>query len=215
MSGSTGGSRGALGRAKLQGELASKKGVFFTKVMQAAARRLDPTESSEMEPADLKARGLSMAKYIERFGGYGQVKSLAMIQWQVCLALDQALAGNNDACLDILALLCVCLEQASLDNGSMDVAYLLTLQEEPPTGIMSNRSMMAVGGRARAFAPLADQRWVTTSLAYLRELDLISQRRADALTDPPPASKQAAEEEGGWKKRRPKAKGKWTKKAES
>ena len=58
-----------------------------------------------------------MAKHMERFGGYGQVKSLA---------LDQVLAGNHAACLDILALLCVCLEQASLDNGSMDVGYLLT-----------------------------------------------------------------------------------------
>ena len=87
--------------------MASKRGAFFTKVMQAAARRLDPTESSELEPADLKARGLSMAKYMERFGGYGQVKNLALIQWQVCLALDQALAGNQPACLDILAPVCV------------------------------------------------------------------------------------------------------------
>ena len=63
-----------------------------------------------------------------------------------------------EGCLDVLALLCVCLEQSALDNGSMDVGYLLTLQEEPPAAIMTNRSLMSVGGRSRAFVPLADQR---------------------------------------------------------
>ena len=74
---------------------------------------------------------------------------------------------------------------------------------------------MAVGGRARAFAPLADQRWITTSLAYLRELDVISQRRADALEEPSASSKTGAEEEGGWKRKKPKAKAKWTKKGDN
>ena len=201
MPSSSTGSRGALGRAKLQAELASKKGSFFTKVVQAAARRMDPTQPCEVEPSVLKQQGISMAKYVERFGGYGQVRNLALIQWQVCLAMDQALAGHMEGCLDIPSLLCVCLEQASLDNGNLDIGYLLTLQEEPPSAIMSNRSIMSVGGRARAFAPLADQRWVTTSLAYLRELDLITQKRADAFSDPPPAPR--AEEEGGWKRKKP------------
>ena len=68
-------------------------------------------------------------------------------------ALDQALARYMEGCLDTLALLCVCLEQASLDNGSLDsdIGYLMTLQEEPPSAIMSNRSIMSVGGRSRAF----------------------------------------------------------------
>ena len=117
---------------------------------------MDPTQACDLEPAGLKSQGLSMAKYVERFGGYGQVRNIALIQWQVCLALGQALSGHMDACLDILALLCVCLEQASLDNGSLDIGYLMTLQEEPPSAKMSNRSIMSVGGRARAFAPLAD-----------------------------------------------------------
>ena len=72
---------------------------------------------------------------------------------------------------------------------------------------MSNRSLMVVGGRARAFAPL-DQRWITTSLAHLRELDVISQRRADALGEPPAVSKVGVEEDGGSRRKKPKAKAK-------
>ena len=85
--------------------------------------------------------------------GTGKSRTLPSYSGRSRLGLDQALAGHMDACLDIMALLCVCLEQASLDSGSMDVGYLLSLQEEPPT-----RSLLAVGGRARAFAPLAGSR---------------------------------------------------------
>ena len=156
-----------LGRAKLQSGLAQKKGVFYAKVLQAAARRMDPTQNCSQS---LRANGLSMTKYMERFGGYGQLKSIALIQWQVCVALDLAMSEQ----MDVLSLLCVGLEQCALDNGSVDVGYLLSLQEEPPASIMSNRSLMSVGGRNRVFAPLADQWWVTTSLAFFWELDLIT-----------------------------------------
>ena len=84
---------------------------------------MDPTQPCEVEPSELKQQGISMAKYVERFGGYGQVCNLALIQWQVCLAMDQALAGHMEGCLDILSLLCVCLQQASLDNGNLDIGY--------------------------------------------------------------------------------------------
>jgi len=33
--------------------------------------------------------------------------------------------------------------------------------------------------RARSFAPLADQRWITVALQYLREMDLIALKRAE------------------------------------
>ena len=66
----------------VQSKLASKKGGFFTKVktlkmMQAGARRMDPTQACDLEPSELKQ---SMAKYVERFSGSGQVRSIALIQ---------------------------------------------------------------------------------------------------------------------------------------
>ena len=127
------------------------------------------------------------------------------------------MAGHTAGCLDVLALLCVCLEQSALDAGNMDIGYLLCLQEEPPAAIMSNRSLMSVGGRHRAFAPLSDQRWVTTSLAFLREQDLISQRRSDVATNRQPSGVDQDGEEVGWRKKKAKAKAKatWQKKTEA
>jgi hypothetical protein len=48
----------------------------------------------------------------------------------------------------------------------MDLATLLTLQEDPPSSIFQNRQLSSTS-RSRSFAPLADQRWVTCSLAFL------------------------------------------------
>ena len=145
MPGASRGSRGALGRAKLQAELASKKGSFFAKVMQAAARRMDPTESCNAEPAELRQRGLSMAKYIERLGGYGQVRSV-----------DQAMAGHMEACLDILSLLCL-----PGTGSSRQRLHGHRLLVDPSRGAAcgdhEQQEPAGCWGRSRAFAPLADQ----------------------------------------------------------
>ena len=41
---------------------------------------------------------------------------------------------------------------------------------------------MATYSRGKAFAPLADQRWVANALTYLKELDTITTRRSDATS---------------------------------
>jgi hypothetical protein len=95
-----------------------------------------------------------------RFGGYGRQRELGQLQFQVMTALDYMMAGQMDAAMDAVALLAVTIEQACLDGGRMDLATLLCLQEDAPASIFINRQMMSTS-RTRAFAPLADQRWVT------------------------------------------------------
>ena len=62
-------SRGAMGRARLQQELAAHRGVFFHSVCQNMARRMYPSQSCDMQPLDLLHRGVSATRYLERFGG--------------------------------------------------------------------------------------------------------------------------------------------------
>ena len=54
-------------------------------------------------------------------------------------------------------------------------------------------------------------------MAFLREQDLISQRRTDVNADRPALSRDSAEEDWGWKKKKAKAKAKatWTKKSDA
>ena len=177
--GSTTSTRGAAGRAKLQAELAQHSGVFFEAVQRAMARRMSPTMAfSELTADQLLAQGVSGVRYLERFGGYGRHRDLGLLQYQVMTIFDFLMVGNVGAAKDILALTAVMIEQAVLDNGRFDIAALLSLMEDPPSTIFMNRQILSTS-RSRAFAPLADQRWITVALAYLKEMDTIASRRQE------------------------------------
>ena len=180
---SAAGTRGAVGRAKLQSELAAHKGSFFTSVMHSMARRMAPTSSVDHPPAALLERGISGLRYLERFGGYNRQRELGQLQFQVMTAFDFLMADNIPAAKDTIALLAVSIEQSNLDNGRMDLATLLCLQEDPPAAIFQNRQLSSTS-RARSFAPLADQRWVTCALAFLKEMEVIASKRAELTAGP-------------------------------
>eukprot|EP00435_Cladocopium_sp_Y103_P017169 s1714_g4.t1 len=170
--------RRATGRAKLQAELALHSGSFFDAVLRSMARRMQPTSPSSGSPEELLARGISGTRYMERYGGFGRRRDLGLVMYQVMGIMDFLQSGNTGAAKDATALLAVCLDQAVLDGGRFDLAALLTLQEDPPSTIFVNRQQSSLS-RARAFSQLADQRWVTTALAFVKELDLIQSKRQE------------------------------------
>ena len=205
QSSSSTGTRGSTGRARLQAELAQQRGLFFDAVMKSMSRRMAPTSVADRAPAELLANGISGTKYLERFGGYGRFKELGLIQYQLMTALDFAMAENWPAVKDTLALLIVCVEQAVLDSGRFEVAQILTLQEDVPASVFTNRQL-ATTSRARSFAPLSDPRWITTAIAFLKELETISAKRTELLTHNKesassiaPAPKPKAKRKGGGK----------------
>ena len=173
--------KGAQGRAKLQQELAQHRGTFFTSVLQSMSRRMQPAQPSDLTPQELGARGIIPTTYVERFGGYGRQRDLGCLQWQVAMILDHLQNENYNAAKDATALLAVCIEQSALDNGRLDIGLLLALADDPPSGVFQTRSTTNFS-RGRAFAPLADQRWVTTALAFIKEMDLINSKRLDVTT---------------------------------
>ena len=180
LQGATSGTRGALGRAKLQEELAQQRGTFFHSVVQQMSRRMMPTSPVDQPYAQLVHQGVTGTPYLERFGGYGKQRELGLIQFQLMTMLDFAMVENWEAVKDTLALLIVMVEQACLDQGRFDLGQLLTLQEDPPASIFTNRQLSQVS-RAKAFSPLANQRWVTVALAFLKELDTIVVKRGEIL----------------------------------
>ena len=170
-------SKGATGRMKLQQELAAQKGTFFNAVMANMGRRMMPAMTMEATPMQMAGQGLTMTKYVERFGGYGRARDFGHVMWQVAMIMDHLQMENWQGAKDATALLSVCLEQTALD-GTMDVGLLLSLSEDPPSGVFTNRSLAPLS-RGKSFAPLASQAWITVALSYIKELDLITQKRAD------------------------------------
>ena len=176
--GTSTGTRGAQGRARLQAELSQHRGSFFASVLQSMARRMAPTSSTDLTPQEMMSRGICGTKYLERFGGYGRKREWGQLQFQVMTALDYLMDDNIGAAKDTVALLAVILEQGVLDIGRLEIASLLCLQEDVPAGVFAHRQIGATS-RSKAFAPLADQRWITCALAFLKEMDVIATKRQE------------------------------------
>lgn len=171
----------------MQQELAAHRGTFFNSVVMSMARRMSPTMPADQPHGELLAAGISGVRYLERFGGYGRQRELGILQFNIMTAFDFLMAGNVEAAKDSIALTAVMVEQASMDHGRFDLAQVLTFQEDPPSSIFMTRATSQVS-RSRAFAPLADQRWITVSLAFLRELDTITTKRAELVGGSQPSS---------------------------
>eukprot|EP00435_Cladocopium_sp_Y103_P041612 s550_g11.t1 len=204
---SSSGTRGSLGRAKLQMELASQKGVFFASVLSAMARRMNPTAIPDASPQRLMDLGVCGTKYIERFGGYSRHRELGQLQYQVMQILDFLQTENWTAARDHAALLAVTIEQTVMDNGKMDLASVLCLQDDLPAGIFQNRNA-GVLARNKSFSPLADQRWITVAIAYLKEMDTIAAKRSEISGVTPPKASPATGPPGPKAKPGAKKKGK-------
>lgn len=198
--------RGAQGRAKLQMELAAQKGTFFNSVLCSMARRMQPTAPVEGTPQEMMMRGVCGTKYLERFGGFGKHRDLGCLQHQVMTILDFLQMENIQGARDATALLAVTLDQAALDNGRFDLASLLCLQEEPPSTVFSHKPATILS-KARAFSPLADQKWVTCAIAFIKELDTISAKRMEITSKPATFGGDRSSEPSAKPKPYPKKKG--------
>ncbi|CAE7220916.1 unnamed protein product, partial [Symbiodinium natans] len=174
--------RGSVNRQRLQSELATHSGTFAQKVQEQAMKRMNPTG---LLPPDQTG----MCRYYERFGGFARNKELALVVWQVSQAFDLLNKGSVDGARDILSLLLVYLDQVNLDSGNTTIAWLLSLlQSDPPQSLFQDAPNLP-GQGGHAFTPLAEQKWLTTAISYLKEVDAITTRRAELRSKNPNPSK--------------------------
>jgi hypothetical protein len=199
------GSRGAQGREKLQQELASRSGGCFLSVLQNAYKRMKPAARVPTSIQAAQGLDMSMVNYLERFGGYGQSREMGLVQWNLGHISDCALQEDLEGVREHVALLMTAVEQAVQDNNRWDLAYQLTLLEEPPSQLWAYRHAVTQS-RLRAFAPLCAQRWATIALAFAKEVDFIQNRKVE-LTRKQPT--QPAHEGDPKAKPKPKRKPKW------
>ena len=177
------GSKGAAGRERLQAELSNRSGNFFLAVTQNAWRRMKPASRLPTDLSVVAATDFSMVAYLEKFGGYGSCRELGLIQYCLGHIYDCALHADMDGVREHVALTITALEQAAQDNNRWELAYQLTLLEDPPSQLWSYRQS-SHNPRLRAFAPLCPQRWATIALAYMKEVDYIQNRKIDLVKKP-------------------------------
>ncbi len=177
------GSKGAAGRERLQAELSNRSANFFLAVTQNAWRRMKPASKLPTDLSVAAATDFSMVAYLEKFGGYGSCRELGLIQYCLGHIYDCALHADMDGVREHVALTITALEQAAQDNNRWELAYQLTLLEDPPSQLWSYRQS-SHNPRLRAFAPLCPQRWATIALAYMKEVDYIQNRKFDLVKKP-------------------------------
>ncbi|CAE7829539.1 unnamed protein product, partial [Symbiodinium necroappetens] len=118
---------------------------------------------------------VSFLRYLERHGGYSAQPLLGLVAWQVAQALDLMAIGATDGAKDCLSLLLLMLDQTAHDRGNSSLGWLLTLQADPPSNLFAAQTPVP-GSNLQSFSPLAEQRWITTALAYAKELETIASR---------------------------------------
>ena len=171
--------KGSAKRDRLQQDLANRKGNFLLRVAQNAHRRLRPSEPVPQTLEEFQ-RTPVFAKYLERHGGFSSARDLGLTMWLLGQIGDQMLIGDTRGAQEMLALAMVTVEQCAQDNGKWEVAWILSLQEEPPMGLFQHRPA-STNPRLRAFAPLCPPEWAACALSYVKELDIMTTRRQDAL----------------------------------
>ena len=181
--GATSSMRGAQRRERLQSELSSGNSVFFHQMLQQMHRRMFPSRPVPQTDQEFQSSQLSMLTYLERFGGYKHHRENGLLMWALCHVIDSMIQGNQHMAREHLALLVASLEQATLDGGDWSIAYLMTLCGDPPVQVFQDRHSV-VQGHTRPFAPLAPGQWCTVILAYLKDLEIMNNRKQETTTKP-------------------------------
>ncbi len=65
-----------------------------TAVVANMGRRMHPAMMLEATPMQLAGQGITMSKYVERFGGYGKGRDFGHVMWQVALIMDHLQMEN-------------------------------------------------------------------------------------------------------------------------
>jgi hypothetical protein len=85
--------------------------------------------------------------------------------------------------MGVLAKIMIFLEQASIDGGKLQLAWLLTGHQEPPWQILLNSKKKPV---LQPFSRLAAPSWISANLAYLKDLDFMETRMSSLTRQSPP-----------------------------
>lgn len=123
--------------------------------------------------------------------------------WVAAHAADAAARGDFHTTGAFLALLIMGLEQSAFDAGSWDLAYILTLVEDPPANLFQEK-VRSITASARPFSPLIPAPLATISLAYLKEIYLLQSRRNEMKGKKGQSARQEEGDSTPCPKRRPK-----------
>ena len=104
---------------------------------------------------------------------FGSHRTLTYMGFMAASMFEAAERNDLPRVQMLICLMAVFAEQAACDGGALRMAHLLTCLEDPPFAQTElHRTMRA----ELAHGQLSDPRWIATQLAYLRDLEQISDK---------------------------------------
>ena len=188
--------RGVQKREKMQSDLAMGMSTYYMQMMQQLHKKLHPSRPLPKTEAELGH--LSFLEYLEKTGGYRAARESGLLMWLVGHVIDALAVEDLHMAKERVALLAIALEQSVVDKGDWSVAFLLSLASEPPLQMFQERSSV-MSPFGQPFAGLVPPPWAATVLSYIKELEVLSNKKADQVV---PKKKKNAESEDPSPKRR-------------
>lgn len=168
--------KGVARRERLQGDLASRSSQFFLQVQQQLHKRLHPSQLVPKTEEEVQATGVCLTTYLERHGNFKGQREQALLFWILAHSFDAAAAGDFHATKEYLALAVASLDQACLD-GHWQVAYLLSLLEEPPHQMFAEKAQSSA---TKPFGSLVPPTWAAIALSYMKEVEVLSTKKSES-----------------------------------
>lgn len=196
------GTRGVQRRDRMMQDLAAGRSTYFMQVQQQMHRKLSPSSPAPSTEQELLVSGASVLTYLERFGGYQRKKELGYVMWLLGHVMDAFATGNHHLAREHTALALCAVEQAALDRGEWSLGFLLGLTSDPPVQMFQDR-LQNVTAFGRSFGPLTPPSWAATSLAFLKEMEVLQTRKLEVKKAKPDPPAKEADPESPSPKRRP------------
>lgn len=143
--------------------------------------------------------------YLEQRIAVSDHKTMGQVGYMMAWGWEQAATTGNEQMLAFCGRMMTYVEQACLDNGKTQLAWLLTGLVEP------NYQQLAVNRRKSSLSPFAKlpaATWVAANVSYLKDIDTFETRlrQIGPSRPPPPPGRDSAEDANPNPKRAPKKK---------
>ena len=124
------------------------------------------SSQSELEPRDLWY-------HMQESVPLGSHRTLTYVAFQAAAMYEAAERQDWDRVRTLIALQAVFAEQAAHDGGSLRLAHLLTGLEDPP---FAQTQLHTAAKSELAQGQLSDPRWLAAQLAFLKDVESISEK---------------------------------------
>ena len=186
--GTFGSTKGVQRREKMQADLAAGTSQYYLAMMQQVHRRLFPAMTVPKDVSQLQH--LSFLTYMKETGGYKACRETGLVMWLLGHIIDAASQEDLHQVRERLALLAISLEQSAVDRGDWQIAYLLSLAEDPPLSIYQDKTSI-ISPYGRPFASLVPSAWSAVVLAYVKELEVLTSKKGEATSPKKAANPKA------------------------